>query len=297
MIYKRISINKVKKIPQVIKLNEEEAVEFLKTKAKGEGTLVVRPSFEIKDLNDEQMLYELIMFTHFREIPGSYDEKGVIQYGNKYHPQIVARKGLHYLLGGQVKDSKIQADWLIENSHEEDGVMLIPYPFDFYAHGELMKSPWYSGMTQGFVLALFSRLYKATNEEKYLIAAEKVFNSLTHPKIAGVFEGHLWIFEYPGVNGFALNGFLLTIYGAYEYYQIKKDAISKGILFAILRTAKDFGERYRVKGDYSYYCLKHRVKSQKYHLIHILLYRLFYNITGDRFFKDFAEALKSDKIQ
>ena len=112
-----------------------------------------------------------------------------------------------------------------------DSTLLFPYSYnyDFYDR-DRMVAPWYSGMAQGKVLSLFSRLYELTSNKDFLIIADKIYGSFyrlkaTHSDWVSCIDqdGNLWIEEYPHIQpSHVLNGMVFAIFGIYDYYIINK---------------------------------------------------------------------------
>lgn len=202
------------------------------------------------------------------------------------------------------------ANKLIDLSLKVDSSIFISYHFDFPVHGkrsgETMKAPWYSAMAQGQTLSLYCRLYHFTKNQKHLEICHKLFNSFR--KIKGQGEtpwvscidknGNLWLEEYPAeLPYFTLNGKIFAIFGLYEYYQLTKSQEAKEILTAAITTIKVNIERFRVVGEPSFYCLKHKfceVQYPGYHAIHIEQLNMLYAMTNDVFFANMALKLTED---
>jgi hypothetical protein len=245
------------------------------------------------------------------------DEQGVIvfiQEGNEYyHAGQIAQTILRFLDSyiqtnnpEYLDRAKLFAQKLIEISSESKDAIYFPCNFDFPLHGqeeEKMIAPWYSGMGQGEALSAFVRLYKITEENEYLEIAEKIFRSFTYlkgenePWIVYVDEaGYLWIEEYPREEPtHVLNGFIFGIYGLYDYYLLKKDTLSKQLLQASITTIRQYISEFRNEGDISFYCLKHKVKSVRYHRIHIDQLAMLYRITGDDYFQTISDDFRQVK--
>jgi len=275
--------------------------------------------FDIEFLNYDDLPYTW-------KTPGSLegdltDEDGVIlheKYG--YHPVLLAQKILRYCDSYQLvreetylEKAILFADKMLQLASEndddiDDDIILFPYNFDFPLHGypdETIRSPWYSGMAQGQVLSAFVRLYNIIEDDKYKDAARKVFNSfftfkdINMPWISYIDHNkYVWIEEYPMEDPTnALNGFIFAIYGLYDYYLLTQDSKCKEILLACLTTVKDNIHLFRNKDDLSYYCLKHKVKSESYHKVHIDQLEMLFLITQDRYFSAMAELFNNDLLK
>ena len=220
------------------------------------------------------------------------DEDGVIlheKYG--YHPVLLAQKILRYCDSYQLvreetylEKAILFADKMLQLASEndddiDDDIILFPYNFDFPLHGypdETIRSPWYSGMAQG-----------------------QAFKDINMPWISYIDHNkYVWIEEYPMEDPTnALNGFIFAIYGLYDYYLLTQDSKCKEILLACLTTVKDNIHLFRNKDDLSYYCLKHKVKSESYHKVHIDQLEMLFLITQDRYFSAMAELFNNDLLK
>ncbi len=247
------------------------------------------------------------------------DEKGIILFENKgmryYHPVYLGLRAIELLKGyyqtqnaTYLLRAKLFADKLIEIGQEMDGALFFPYPFNWTHGTDKLFYPWYSGMAQGRVLSVFSRLYFLTGEKKYLNVAHKIFKSFLviyyeengwkNDFIWTVMidtNGHFWIEQYPAYwPSHVLNGFIAAIFGLYDYYQVSKSDSCRQILQASLTTVQNHLYQYRNPGDVSFYCLKFKELFQGYHKTHIEQLQELYKITNDSSFKVMADSLYQD---
>lgn len=257
----------------------------------------------------------------YTEKETSFDEEGVldIQYqGNRsYHPVqmfLISERFFHsYRFTGEEKYIEIcdrQIEALLKRSARVDDAIYFTYDFDFQLHGnkEVLKNPWYSGMAQGYALTLFSRLYTATGNDKYIVLADSVLNSYkvepfedidrSNPWISYLDnEGNLWLSEYPTPDATptqALNGFIFSASGLYEMYIATKNPEVKEVLNRALLTLRENIDKFRNEGGISFYCSKHKVKSEKYHFLHIKQFQFLYDITSDSTFLEYKSEFTAD---
>jgi len=114
------------------------------------------------------------------------------------------------------------ADWFI-NFQDQDGGWKTNISRVVFK-GMKCDAGWYSAMGQGQAMSLLSRVYKYTDEQKYLDAAlkaVKVFNipSNKNGVLAMLFGKYPWYEEYPVTPSlFVLNGFLYSLFGLYDLY-------------------------------------------------------------------------------
>lgn len=192
-----------------------------------------------------------------------------------------------------------------------NGSLFMPYSFKFALHGskkDKLDAPWYSGMSQGEALSLFTRLYEITGKKHYLETSQKIFNSfnLSHHNKKGRpwfscadTNKYLWLEEYP-VNppAHTLNGMIFSMFGLYDFYRVTKSPEAEKLLRGSIQTIKDNISRFRIVGDISHYCLKHpNVQRQHYHDTHAWQLEYLYKMTGDEFFLDMSNKFKSDTAQ
>lgn len=246
------------------------------------------------------------------------DENGVILHPKyeAYHPVLIAQKILQYcdsyhLTNEEIylEKAKLFADKMIDLSispENNNNVIFYQYPFDFSLHGDpndTMYAPWYSGMAQGQALSAFVRLYNITKNIKYKDSARKTFNSYfsfkdeSMPWISYIDKNKfLWVEEYPMNEEptSALNGFIFAIYGLYDYYLLTQDLKCKEMLLGCITTIKEHISLFRNPGDLSYYCIKHKVKNENYHKVHVDQLEMLFLITEDNFFREMTEAFRND---
>lgn len=161
------------------------------------------------------------------------------------NPTKIASEGLVKALNGDIVTAKKYAQWLINNSTENDGAMFFPFKFDFAPYWPYsLKAPWNSAITQGLALGLFSYLYKDTGQDEYKNFADKVYKSYQVPLEEGGFtrfekEGPFFE-EYPTqIPTRVLNGAAVAILALHDYAIItsNKDA-EKMFKSSVLRLEK-----------------------------------------------------------
>lgn len=236
-----------------------------------------------------------------------------LYHGNlEQHPVLTAQAALSWLAClRETKDewyrehALFAGHYLINMSDDFDGAMFFPYHFDFNMHGNKrnkMIAPWYSGMTQGQVLSVFSRLGELTGDKEWEVAAAAVLKSFSHlrgkaePWILMVDEDNsLWIEEYPSDGeSHVLNGFMFGMFGLYDYYAWQGDAFAHKTFLQNLHTLRLNVERFRNTGELSAYCIAHRVQAANYHAIHIEELNAMTRITNDDYFASVADLFAAD---
>lgn len=229
-----------------------------------------------------------------------------------YHPVFVSMYGINYVDGAVRTDNprylqqaeKIAAK-LVEKANEKNDHFLFPYNFDFEYGKDKLKAPWYSGMAQGRLLSLFSRLYQVTQKPIYLQWAENTFESFKliknqrEEEWVGYIdlENYYWIEEYPADNpSHVLNGFIFAIYGLYDYYITTHNPESLKLLNAAITTVEHYIGQYRNPGNISFYDLKNKFLNENYHPIHIDQLNMLSKITGESYFKEMADLFGNDYL-
>lgn len=244
------------------------------------------------------------------------DDEGIIliEYGDSayYNPVTIAQTAFKFLNSFTITHdsvyldlAKLYAQKLIDISIEDSDAILFPYGFNFPLHRyyEVLEADWYSGMSQGQALSLFSKLFVLTNDSVYFDYAQKTYNSFyleinnnSDPWVGVVdSNNYLWIEEYPTLDpNYTLNGFLFAIVGVYDWCKISPKNNNFDMLSALVTTAKYNIERFRVVGDLSVYCLKHQVQSSGYHRIHKEQIDWLYLVTNDEKFLELSTLFSID---
>jgi hypothetical protein len=155
--------------------------------------------------------------------------------GPLYHPTIIAQMGLasfDRVLNGdpQAEDTFLRtARWIEDHgTADRDGRFLI-WPCAFPLRTPPVPAPWISGMTQGQILSLLTRLYQRTGSPHTAEVARLGARSFCYPVEEGgvvseMRSGALFIEEVaaePAIQ--VLNGCLYGLFGLYEYVQVFDD--------------------------------------------------------------------------
>jgi len=301
-------------IVSFVACNKEGNVEYLGEDTYGDSFKFT--DFDIQDLAiEDRPYYRTSSYT--LKTPDLADENGIalhVRNGDTtYHPVVLAQYMLRYTNSYYLTQNQEYLDLankyldkLLEDAYyDTDSAPFFPYTFDFELHGDysqVMKAPWFSAMAQGQVLSAVVDLYDITKDEKYKKIANQIYNSFQlrtkdckyWVAVANA-DQYLWLEEYP-MNRFnnTLNGAIFAIYGIYDYYRINKSDSVKVFLQGAITTIHDNIMKYRIKGSYSKYCLKHAVPSKEYHKIHIAQLKQLYKITNDEYFKEVADTFTND---
>jgi hypothetical protein len=171
--------------------------------------------------------------------------------------------------------------WVLNHIDHQHGRAHLIYDFDWpysnYPSGRLL-APWWSGLTDGYAIILLLRAYDYFQDERFLLAAEQLYNSVLTPVQEGgsltYLDDHIWIEEYvdprvsDGKMAYVLNGMIYATYGveAYERFRSIKDGFSDRLYKSIASNIPLFD-----KSGWSYYDLIGNASSIKYHKIHVAL--------------------------
>lgn len=228
------------------------------------------------------------------------------------HPVAQAQYGMalleSYRLTGDSRYltlAEAQANRLIYRHVLARGAWYYPYRFTYTGPGGVVRrSPWYSGMAQGQVLDLFTRLAQATGDATYQTAADATFTSLTlapkqgYPWGVWTINGNLWLEEYPHptlVSGARVyNGHMFATYGLYSYYAATGNPTAMKLLQGALTTTLENFPSIRRRDYRSVYCVTYPTDAQRYHFVHELELLWNQNMTGDPRFAQRADVFAED---
>jgi hypothetical protein len=276
-----------------------------------------RDSFELKTLpfderpnleRDSAWAYQVM-----EPIDSDSIEMFVWEGDNYYHPVFMCQRShgflTHYVRTGDeqlLMRAEKYMQKLMSLCHEELGAMFAPYTFTFGVHNDrslTLEQPWYSGMAQGEMLTVLSRLYEFTGKEEYLTFADKLLGSfMIAPSESDNWVVRLdsadyyWIEEYPHPKhpGMTLNGFITSMCGVWEYYTISGNETARHICEMSLTTLKRYIPEHLEAEERSYYCLGHkRIANDHYHRLHATQMHDLHRMTGDSFFLEMAGQFES----
>ena len=226
--------------------------------------------------------------------------------GLQYNPIAIAQWGLgNYNLYHQNRkedDRKRRflaaSDWLC--SHLENnsfGLSVWNHHFD-WEYRPPLKGPWYSGLAQAQAISLLLRAHAETRSPIYIEAAQKAFASFLKPVAEGgvVFvdeRGNTWFEEYivaPPTH--ILNGFIWAAWGVWDYFIATQDHSAETLFAQAVETLRVNLDQY----DLGFWSLYEQagtrlpmVASPFYHRLHIVQLRVMYRLTGNSFFREYAD--------
>jgi len=261
--------------------------------------------------NYEQLGEYYMTFTEKADYQGHYDPSGIpmLDYhghiGLQYNPIAIAQYGLgNFNLYSRDRDPEHRrkfltaSDWLAANLEQNSfGIWVWNHKFN-WEYRDTLRAPWYSGLAQGQGISLLVRSYRETNDQLYLDAAQRAFQSFACSTAEGgvVFtdeHGDPWIEEYlvaPPTH--ILNGFIWAAWGIRDYFLAIGDKSASALFFRFTDTLARNLERYDL-GFWSLYeqsgtRLK-MIASPFYHQLHIVQLRILQKMTGSEFFGKVAD--------
>lgn len=205
-------------------------------------------------------------------------------------------------------------DALLDGADEIAGAWWFPYPFDHALNGDremTLTAPWYSGMAQGQVLSLVSRLWDVTGDVRWREAATRILASYRvddagdGPWFSHVVAGDLWFEEYPDARGAVpatqvVNGHIYSAWGLFDYLTlVSQDDRVLALWDGAVTTVRRQFAAFRLEGGISYYCAAQYCKDtswrpEPYHrgVAHQL--DTLGLMTGDAEFLEQADILRQD---
>jgi hypothetical protein len=279
----------------------------------------VRDSFDYIEIPVESLpnYYNRIDFSDAYYPPLDADSVELFDYHLKqyYHPTFLAHrcqnfigtyyatKDIKYLNRCKKSAQKIMTECVLV----DDGVPYLKVMFDYQLHGDStikFEPPWVSGMSQGEVISVMMHLFEITNDSVYYKFGDDLFKAYLRPQGEHDYwncridsSGYYWMEEYPHDEkpGRTLNGYIGAIYGIYDYYRVTGTPEAKAIYDLSLTTIKKYLPQFRIKGNYSYYCLGHQAKTNAgYHSLHVKMLRNLYRMSGDEYFEAMADLFEYD---
>lgn len=229
---------------------------------------------------------------------GLLDESGVLYTlatetcPAAYHPTNIAQYALvnwnEYLATKDEKYRQIfinQVDWLVEHQNhvsEEAGGWPIPFAYaDFFATG-----PWLSALTQGVSISALVRACRLTGKDIYRQAATRAVHTFELDIRDGgvstaIGERGLFFEEvavYPAAH--ILNGYLLALFGLYDYVALTADERIAALIQRSLATLHTMLDAYDLGYGSRYDLLLKTPTSRFYHSLHVLLLQTLARYSG-----------------
>lgn len=251
-----------------------------------------------------------------RDVKFDADGIPLIKYkqGYYYNPVAVAQYALSmygkYLQGEDtLKAFKAAVERLLV-MQDKVGAFRYPFAFKYYLTGEVYQPGWVSGMAQGQALSVLARAYHLTKDRRYLKAGNAALQFLLTPvKNGGVMstleylhsslKDYITFEEYIAKpSSYTLNGFMFTLLGLYDWWQINpkkivgEHKVAKQYFYRGIDTLKHILPYYDI-GGFTAYDLGHIIYRREphigisYHNVHIYLLHALHSITGNLWFNYF----------
>jgi glycosyltransferase involved in cell wall biosynthesis len=229
---------------------------------------------------------------------GGLDETGVLynapthEHPGSYQPTSIAQFALAHWNAYLETENHThmetflrQARWLLDREVTiTEGVG--GWPIDFAAPKYGVNPGWLSALTQGNVMSVLVRAHLATGDRLFLDSAHRAARTFELDVLDGgvqvrVGDGGIFFEEvaaYPAMH--ILNGYILAIFGLYDYVAVTHDDSYEALIRESLRTFHNIVEGYDA-GFWSYYDLLHKKLATKfYHALHISLLRALAHYSG-----------------
>ncbi len=230
---------------------------------------------------------------------GKLDEVGVLHndaktgYPALYHPTAIAQYALaHWNAYIETDDTThreafmIQAHWLREHESQfadDTGGWPIPFPLPYY--GAL--TPWLSALTQGNCISVLVRAYHVTGEDGFLQCARRAVRTFELDIAEGGVSASTGaggvFFEEVAVcpPAHVLNGYILALFGLYDYVALTGDARITKLIQRSLTTFLTLIDQFDA-GYWSYYDLRFKGLAPRfYHALHITLLEALARYSGN----------------
>ncbi len=178
-----------------------------------------------------------------------------------------------------------QAHWLVQHGEaigDDSSGWLIPFPSPKYN----VAKPWLSALTQGNCISVLVRAYRLTGEESFLQVARRAVHTFEldirdNGVSASVGDDGIFFEEvaaYPAAH--ILNGYLLALFGLYDYVALTDDAAIKVLIQRSLVTLHTFIDELDLGYWSCYDWLFQNPASQFYHALHVVLLQALANYSG-----------------
>lgn len=253
-----------------------------------------------------------------------FDTDGIpmIKYDQDYHynPVFIAQYALsmygkHLQGENTIKAFKAAVERLLL-MQDKVGAFRYPFAFEYYLTGEVYKPGWVSGMAQGQALSVLARAYHLTKDRKYLKAGNAALKFLLIPVEKGgvmstlkdlhpSLKHYITFEEYRSKpSSYTLNGFMFTLLGLYDWWQINPKEIvgshklAKQYFERGINTLKHILPYYDI-GGFTAYDLGHIIYKVEpnigihYHMVHIYLLHALHSITDDLWLNYFRRIWSS----
>lgn len=249
--------------------------------------------------------YALTMYSLLSLPFGALDDEGVLHNDATqrcpaiYHPTSIAQYALAcwnlYLDTGEKSYSDTfmtQACWLVDHEQvfaNDAGGWPIPFSLPEYDTSPM----WLSALTQGNVISVLIRAYQFTQEDAFLQSARRAVHTFALETQDGgiavpIGEKGVFFEEVGGTASHILNGYILALFGLYDYVSCTHDAhvdtLIQRSLHGLHMLIDDFDTGY-----WSLYDLRFRTPATLfYHALHVTSLKALARLSGCQHCADLA---------
>lgn len=253
----------------------------------------------------------MALMVHYVE-KGIYplDSEGVpyVRYrlpvGDQYNPTLVCQYALGLwemmpnlsepLRSPYQRAVSTQVSWLRRRVREDRGFATWTYDFDCAPYS--LRSGWISALSQGQAISVLLRSSGPGDVD----LAERAYQAFTKSvDDGGVLtrtpEGLTWLEEYPSsAPSLVLNGFIFALFSIWELYEVTRREYYRQAWQNGIRSLEETTRFY----DAGYWCYYDRYSKRPYpelisveymKFTYIPQFRALHELTGDAFFKDYAQ--------
>ena len=213
-----------------------------------------------------------------------------------------------------LEHARINTQYLLDGAERTHTGTWFAYHFEHSPGGLDNGTPWVSGMAQGMLLSVLSRMYEITGEEQYKDEASRVFQTYFASKSDSDYwfvnqDDCNWIGpclyfeEYPSrqerQNAHVVNGFIYSIWGIYDYIRVFQDPDALPLFNASVITLEKSFDRYRYPEGASWYAMNEFGyeawgRPEGYHIGVTKQLEITSVITGSKILADQARTLSQD---
>lgn len=229
--------------------------------------------------------------------------------GVVYRPDYIACYGLanlgHYLRSGDLAYLSTflkQIDWLERHARvRDDGAAVWTNNFDYREGPVVLKGPWLSANTTGFVMSALVRGWRVTRAPRILelLKRSTLIFRLDYDRqgIRVPIDGHFLYTEKPGVPAPGiLDGFLRSLLGLYDVAVELDDPETEKLFLQGIAGLKHVLQQWDFKGRWSWYGNQAYLSPPNYHCLNRLLLIVLGRIANEPVLKDFAESWNPERL-
>ncbi|MGX1928075.1 D-glucuronyl C5-epimerase family protein [Flagellimonas sp. 2504JD4-2] len=195
------------------------------------------------------------------------------------------------------------AKWLLQN---QDSLGRIPFGVPLSTLDKKIDPPWYSALSQGLALSVFSRAYEVTKDSLFLVASINGLKPFSKDiNEGGVMSSDIdfgvFLEEYPTSPAVhVLNGYNYALLGLNDVYEILNSNEARELFVKFTGVLKDKIRGYDL-GSWSAYSMDQPSMKNHYtycnpwyHKLHIIQLRILYDKTNIQEFEQYANKFNNN---